>query len=278
MTSDRGGGGHAYVFPTSCAQRSLWFLDQLAPGTSLYNMHIATRLSSHINVIALEQSLNEVVSRHESLRTVFHAVEGDPVQVVAAFLRLELQMTDLRHLTEPHLDEEALGIAAEEAQRTFDLAKWPLLRARLIQLGAEDYIFLLTIHHIVCDFWSLSIIQEELAAHYDAFCTGQPLSLPDLPIQYADYAEWEWQWLQGPIGTAHLEYWKKQLADLPSLSLSTDRPRPKVSTFAGGEHDFSLREDLYRGLVRLSQEEKVTLFMTMLAAFQVLLQRYSRSG
>ncbi len=238
-------------------------------------MQSGTRISSPVNATVLAQALNEIVRRHESLRTVFQAVEGEPVQVVAPYLSLELPVTDLRQLAQSEREDEALRLAAKEAQTPFDLSKWPLIRTRLVRLGAEDHIFLLTIHHIVCDFWSLSIIQNELTVLYEAYSNGQSSPLADMPIQYADFAEWEWRWLQGPTGAAHLEYWKKQLADLPALRLPTDRPRPRIPTFSGAEHDSPLRNGLYRGLTRLSQKEKVTLFMTMLAAFQVLLHRYS---
>jgi amino acid adenylation domain-containing protein len=238
-------------------------------------MHIGRRLASNINVGALQGSINELVRRHESLRTSFQAVDGEPAQVILTSLSVEVPATDLRQLPESEREDKALEIAAKEAERPFALDQWPLFRTRLIRLADEDYIFLLTIHHIVCDFWSLNIIESELNANYRAFLAGQASALPDLPIQYADYAEWEWRWLEGTMGRSHLEYWKKQLAELPILRLPTDRPRPRLSTFTGLEHDFLLEESLYKDLVRLSQEEKVTLFMTMLAAFQTLLCRYS---
>src|SRR6516162_8146765 len=187
-----------YIFRSSYAQRSLWFLDQLVPGSSLYNLHSATRLFSAINVTALEQSINEIVRRHESLRTAFRALDGEPVQVVARTLNLALPVADLRQAAESEREDEALRIAVEEAQRPFDLTKWPLLRARLLRMGEEDYILLLTMHHIVCDFWSMNVFQEELSTLYEAFCAGRPSPLPELPIQYADFADWEWRWLQGP--------------------------------------------------------------------------------
>jgi amino acid adenylation domain-containing protein len=267
--------GHVYIFSASYAQRSLWFLDQLAPESSFYNLHTGTRIWSALKVAALEQSINEIVRRHESLRTAFNAVDGEPVQVVAAFLNVALPVTDLRGLEEPAREHEAVRIATEEAQRPFDLAKWPLLRTRLLRMGEEDYIFLLTIHHIVCDFWSMNVFEIELATLYEAFSNGRSSPLTELPIQYADYAEWEWQWLQGSTGASHLNYWKKQLEDLPALKLPSDKTRPRVSSYAGASHDFSLPEELYRALVQLSKREKVTLFMTMLAAFQTLLHRYS---
>ena len=264
-----------YIFRSSYAQRSLWFLDQLVPGSSLYNLHSATRLFSAINVTALEQSINEIVRRHESLRTAFRALDGEPVQVVARTLNLALPVADLRQAAESEREDEALRIAVEEAQRPFDLTKWPLLRARLLRMGEEDYILLLTMHHIVCDFWSMNVFQEELSTLYEAFCAGRPSPLPELPIQYADFADWEWRWLQGPMGKSQLNYWKKRLADLPVLQMPTDWPAPVVPSFEGAGYSFWLPEALCQALVRLSRHEKVTLFMTMLAAFQTLLYRYT---
>ena len=264
-----------FIFPTSCAQQRLWFLDQLAPGNPFYNLHNATRLSSTPNLPALEQSLNEIVQRHESLRTTFKAVDGEPVQVVAERLDVPLPVVDLTNLPEPEREDEAIRIATEEAQRPFDLSEGPLLRTSTLRMGEEDYIFLLTIHHVVCDFLSMNVFFEELATLYKAFCAGQPPPLPQLPVQYADFAEWEWQWLQGPAGKSHLDYWKTQLADLPMLLMSTDWPRPAVQSFTGAVCNFWLAEPLYLALVELSQKEGVTLFMTMLAAFQTLLYRYT---
>ena len=275
LLSDRGPSGHVYIFPASFAQRSLWFLDHLMPGSSLYNMHTGVRMFIDLNVIAFEQSINEVVRRHEALRTVFNAVDGEPVQVVAPFLDIDLTITDLRHLDEGEREARAIQIAAEEAHRPFDLAKWPLMQTRLLRMDDEDYIFLLTVHHIVCDFLSMKVFQLELETLYEAICSGRPSPLPELPIQYADYAESEWQWLQGPIAAAHLEYWKKQLENLEPLRLPSDRSKLKAPTYAGASHEFSIRGPLYHDLVELSRNQKTTLFMTMLGAFQALLHRYS---
>ena len=198
MTAASHEAGQVYVFHTSCAQRSLWFLDQLAPGSSLYNLHIGTRLRTTIDVSALERSINEIVRRHESLRTAFKVIDGEPMQVVAPRLQLRLPVTDLRHLPEAEREEEALRIANDQAQTQFDISKWPLLRASLLVLADEDNIFLLTMHHIVCDFWSLELFQEELSIFYEAFCSGRLSPLPELPIQYGDFAEWERKWLSGP--------------------------------------------------------------------------------
>jgi amino acid adenylation domain-containing protein len=275
FTSDHDSAGHVYVFPASFAERSLWFLDQLAPGSSLYNLHLGRRIYLNLNEVAFEQSINEIVRRHETLRTCFRVVDEEPVQVVASFLTIPLPVSDLRQLNEAIREDRAIQIANEEADRPFNLLKWPLMRVRLLRTDEEEYIFLLTIHHIVCDFWSMDVFEMELEVLYRAFAAGEPSPLPELPIQYADYSEWERQWLQGPIANSHLEYWKRQLRDLEPLQLPSDLPKARSSSYAGSAHDFSIEEPLYRALVQLSKREKTTLFMTMLAAFQTLLFRYT---
>jgi amino acid adenylation domain-containing protein len=275
MTAATPSAEQVYVFAAASAQRSLWFLDQLVPRSSLYNLHFGTRLWSAVNVPALERSINEIVRRHESLRTAFKAVDGEPMQVVVPKLHVGLPVTDLGHLPEAEREDEAARIAGAEAHTPFDLSTWPLLRTRLLRCGNEDYIFLLTMHHIVCDFWSMQVFQEELATLYEAYRADRPSPLPDLPIQYADFAEWERGWLAGPAGRSHLAYWKSQLADLPVLQLPTDWPRPQVPSFSGAGHDFELPASVHAALLTVSQQENATLFMTMLAAFQVLLHRYT---
>ena len=275
MTARTPEAEQVYVFGASYAQRSLWFLDQLAPGSSFYNLHIGTRLRTAIDVPALERSINEIVRRHESLRTAFKVVDGQPMQVVAPGLQLRLPVTDLRQLPEAEREEEALRIADEQAQAKFDISRWPLLRASLLVLADADSIFLLTMHHIVCDFWSLELFQEELSTFYEAFCSGHPSPLPELPIQYGDFAEWERKWLRGPVGQSQMDYWKHQLKDIPVLQLPTDWPRPQVSSFAGAERDFEVPASTHSSLVALAQQERVTLFMVTLAAFQALLHRYT---
>jgi amino acid adenylation domain-containing protein len=275
MAARESNAGQVYVFPATYAQRSLWILNQLAPDSSFYNLHSGVRISSRLNEDSLARSLNEIVRRHESLRTVFKAVDGEPVQIVAADLRIELPVIDLRPLPEAERENRAYCIAEEQALEPFDLGEWPLLRTSLLRLGETEFIHLLTIHHIVCDNWSMNILLRELSTLYDAYCSARPSPLPELDIQCADYAEWEWQWLQGPTALGQLQYWKNKLADLPALKLPTDWPRPAVSSFMGAAFYFTLQEPLYRALVTLSQKEHCTLFMTMLAAFQSLLHRYS---
>jgi amino acid adenylation domain-containing protein/non-ribosomal peptide synthase protein (TIGR01720 family) len=266
---------HLHVFPATYAQRSLWILNQLAPDSSFYNLHSGVRISSRLNEGALAWSLNEIIRRHESLRTTFKSEGEEPVQVVAANRSLEHPVIDLRQLSEAQREDEVDRIASEQALEPFDLSEWPLLRSCLLRLGEAEYIHLLTIHHIVCDNWSMNILLWELSTLYQARCAGRPSPLPAPQIQCADYAVWERKWLQGPKAAAHLTYWRNQLADVPALQLPTDWPRPAVSSFLGATFHFTLQESLYLALLTISKNEHCTLFMILLAAFQALLHRYS---
>jgi len=261
--------------PLSFAQQRLWFLDQLKPGNSTYNIPAAMRLRGPLNVAALEQSLNEIVRRHEALRTTFASVEGQPIQIISPPEPFTLSIADLRQLPETEREPEARRLATEEARRPFDLAQGPLLRTTLLRLGEEEHVLLLTMHHIVSDGWSMGILFRELSTLYEAFSAGKPSPLPELPIQYADFAVWQLQWLQGEVLEAQLAYWRKQLAGAPSmLELPTDRPRPTVQTYRGDRQSVVLSKTLSEALKALSQGEGVTLFMTLLAAFKALLYRY----
>lgn len=262
--------------PLSFAQQRLWFLDQMEPGNPLYNLPGAVRLKGSLNVAALEQSFNEIVRRHEALRTTFKTVDGQPVQAINPTLRLTLPILDWRQLSESEREAEVLRLADEERERPFDLANGPLLRITAVRLDEAVYVALLTMHHIVSDAWSTGIFVRELSTLYEAFSTGQPSPLPELPIQYADFAVWQRQWLQGEVLDTQLTYWKKQLSgNLPVLQLPTDHPRPRVQTFRGARRSFSLSTDLTEALKALSQKEEATLFMTLLAAFKTLLYRYT---
>ena len=265
-----------FVFPTSFAQQRLWFLDQLEPGNPAYNMPAAFRLVGPLDVAALEQSFNEIVRRHETLRTTFSVREGQPVQVIDPTSTLVLLVVDLRGLPESERKTEVSRLSAEEAKRPFDLAKGPLLRSTLLRLGAEEHVLLLTMHHIVSDGWSMGILFRELSSLYGAFSVGKPSPLPALPIQYADFAVWQRQWLQGEALKEQLSYWKNQLDGVPPvLKLPTDHPRPPVQTYRGGNRSLALSKNLVEALTKLSRREGVTLFMTMLASFNALLQRYT---
>src|SRR5215216_339771 len=261
--------------PLSFAQQRLWFLNQWQPNTAVYNIPIFVRLHGRLDITALEQTLNEIIRRHESLRTTFVLNEGRPFQIVAPSLHLTLQVTDLSHLTEAEREAEARRLALEESQRPFNLEQGPLLRAGLLRLDEEDHVALLTMHHIISDAWSRGVLINEVTALYDAFSKNQPSPLSELPLQYADFAVWQREWLQGEVLEEQLAYWRKQLAGLEVLELPTDRPRPSVQSFRGVQHMFAVPRPLVERLQDLSMREGVTLFMTLSAAFKILLSRYS---
>jgi amino acid adenylation domain-containing protein len=260
----------------SFAQQRLWFFDQLEPGLPAYNIPAAVRLKGPLNLAALEQSLNEIVKRHESLRTTFGKVEGRPTQVIAPTLTIKLPVVDLRKLPASERETEVRRLVTAEAQRPFDLSQGPLLRGTVLRLGDEEHVGLLTMHHIVSDGWSTGILVREVATLYIAFCAGGSSPLHALPIQYADFAHWQRQWLQGEVLETQIAYWKKQLAGVPALiDLPTDQPRPAVQTFRGAHQSLVLPKHLQEGFKALGRQEGVTQFMTLLAAFQVLLYRYT---
>ncbi|HEY0735345.1 MAG TPA: condensation domain-containing protein, partial [Herpetosiphonaceae bacterium] len=261
--------------PLSVAQQRLWFLDQLQPDNPFYTIPMAVRLTGALNVDALEQSLSAVVARHETLRTTFVPIADQPSQRIAPPTPMPLPLIDLRTLREDRREQEALRLAAKESSQPFDLTQGPLIRATLIRLHDDDHILLLTLHHIISDGWSQGVLIGELAQLYTAFVAGDPSPLAALPIQYADYALWQRQWLTGAVLEQQLRYWKAQLADLPTLALPTDRPRPAVQSFRGADQIFAVPPELTAGLQALSQAAGVTLFMTTLALFQVLLSRHS---
>jgi aspartate racemase len=262
--------------PLSYAQERLWFLDQLEPGSPTYNVPAALQLEGALDAEALVGSLNEIVARHEALRTAFPSVDGQPVQRVATAMGLHVPVVDLSGLPESEREGRARRLAEEEARRPFDLARGPLLRAKLLRLDEEKHLLLLTMHHIVSDGWSAGILSRELATLYEAFSSGQPSPLRELPIQYSDFAIWQREWLQGEVLEAQLSYWRQQLAGAPALlELPTDRPRPAVQTYRGGWESVRLPLPLSDSLRTLSRHEGATLFMTLLAAFQVLLHRYT---
>ena len=261
--------------PLSFAQRRLWFLNELVPANPFYNLSAAVPLKWALDVDVLMRSLNEIVGRHESLRTTFCSEDGNPVKVIAPALCLELPVTDLRAITTAAREPEAMRLATEEARTPFDLARGPLIRARLLQLGEEDYLFLLTLHHIVADGWSMGIFFHELSAFYGGFAAGLPSSLPELQVQYADFAVWQRAWLQGEVLRKQLSYWREQLRDIPRVELPTDRPRPTMQTFRGACHSVHYGADLMSDLKRIAGDQDATLFMLLLAAFQTLVHRYT---
>jgi len=260
--------------PLSFAQQRLWFLDQLMPG-SAYNSPGAFRIESSIDVALAERIVNEIVRRHEVLRTTFLSIEGQPVQVIAPVLTLPVAVVDLGNLPEPKREAEVRRLATEEAQRPFDLAQGPLLRVTLLRLGDQEHVFLVTMHHIISDGWSIGVFIREAVVLYGAFSNGAASPLPELPIQYADYAVWQREWLQGEVLEEQLGYWRRQLADISVLQLLTDRPRPAVQTSRGKRQSVVLPKALSEALKALSRQEGTTLFMTLLATFKILLHRYT---
>jgi amino acid adenylation domain-containing protein len=267
----------SFVFPTSFAQQRLWFLDQLEPNSPLYNLPVALRLRGPLKRGALQQSLNEIVRRHEALRTTFSVVDGLPVQVIAPVQTISLPLVDLRHLPETERQVEARRLAQEDARHPFDLAQGPLLRTTLLRLDEQDHVLLLNMHHIVTDGWSMGLLFHELSTLYEAFCLDRPSPLPDLPIQYADYSVWQRDWLQGEVLEEQLAYWREQLADAPTLlAVPTARPRTPAVTYQAASQALAFPRPLSEALRKLSQREGVTPFMTLLAAFQTLLYRYTQ--
>ncbi len=265
---------HDGPLPLSFAQQRLWFLDQFEPNSPAYNMFAALGLTGSLNIAALERSINEIVRRHKALRTNFVTQEGHPVQVIAPRRKIPMPLVDLRMLAKSERETRVKQLARQEAQKPFDLTCDPLLRTRLLKLDQSEHVLLLTIHHIVSDGWSLGILAQELTQLYQAFSTGQPSPLPELPVQYADFAVWQREWLQGDVLQAQLDYWKQKLrGGIPTLGLPTDRPRPAIQTFRGARQPFTL--PLAKELKALSQREGATLFMTLLTAFKILLYRYT---
>jgi acyl carrier protein len=259
------------LVPLSFAQQRLWFLEQLQPGNTLYNFPAAVRLQGELNVTALEQSINQLIKRHEILRTTFTTVDGQPVQVIHPSFNLKLSIIDVtttNHSTVANL------ILAEQNQ-PFDLINGSVLRTSLLKLSETEYILLFVMHHIISDGWSMGVIIQEISSLYTAFAKGETATLPELPIQYADFAVWQRQWLQGEVLTNQLTYWQQQLNNLPILELPTDFQRPVQQTFQGAKHTSLLPKSLSEDLKQLSTTAGVTLFMTLLAGFDTLLHWYT---
>ena len=262
--------------PLSITQQSLWFLNQLEPESSSYNVRTAIRINGALDVDRLRQALEAIVSRHEILRTNFVVKEDRPVQVIAAAMDLPFESTDLSALSSADREAEVQKLTQAEAQMPFNLADGPLLRVKLLRLEARKHLLLLTVHHIVMDGWSISVLRRELATLYQSFSENRQSPLPRLQIQFADFAMWQRGWLEGDDFTEQLAYWKQKLAGAPAvLNLPTSYQRPAVATGNGGEISRLLPAKLSNAIKALSQQEDATLFMTLLAAFQALLIRYS---
>lgn len=266
------------AFPLSFAQERLWFMDKLEPGASVYNVPEAFRLKGSLNTIALERSIKEIVRRHESLRTTFAEVDGEPVQIVAPQPNPDFAITDLSHLPPAEREREAVRCISDDANRPFDLEQGPLLRVLLVRLAKHEHVLFINMHHIVSEGgWSMGVFLRELNALYNSFAAGQPSPLRDLEIQYGDYATWQREWLQGNVLDELLAFWKTQLQGAPSLlELPLDHPRPANQTYNGSRESLLLPASLQAALQCLSNNENITLFTTVLAAFKTLLFRYTR--
>ena len=262
--------------PLSFAQERLWVLDQMEPNNPLYNIPRTLRLKGALKAEPLERALNEIVRRHESQRTTFAVKDGHPIQMIASSMTIPLVIEDLTGFPESGREEEARRIAMDEATRPFNLATGPLLRASLVRLASEDHVLLLTMHHIISDAWSAGLLLQELGVFYEAFCGGRPSTLPELTVQYADYAVQERQWLQGEVLEKQLAFWRRQLKGVPPvLELPLDRPRPSSRTFQGACEMLHIPPESLRALKQLGRQEGATLFMTLMAGFQALLSRYT---
>ena len=264
----------AEVYPLSFAQQRLWFLEQLEPGNTAYNISLALKLQGKLDILLLEQSLNEIIRRHEALRTTFTTVNGQPVQIIAPCLKLSL--IDYQKNIDSQGDSAIVEFLTEQSQQPFDLTLEPLLRAKILRLAPQEHILLLEMHHIISDGWSSEILLKEIGTLYKAFLTGTASPLPEISIQYKDFAQWQRQWLQGETLETQLSYWKQQLEDIPAaLKLPTDRPRPAIQTSHGAQQSIELSEGVIKRLKEIARQEGVTLFMLLLAAFQAFLYRYT---
>jgi amino acid adenylation domain-containing protein len=262
--------------PLSFPQQRQWFLEMLTPGTSVNHLVYCLQLTGVLDIATLEQSINQIIKRHEILRTGFEIVKGSPTPYITPTLKLPLSVVNLQELPLTERKREALRLAHREVLQPFDLTQPPLFRVKLFLLSSEDYILLLLVHHTIGDGWSLGIFLREWLTLYNAITAGLPAELPTMPLQYADFAHWQRQSLQGAALEKHLSYWRKQLGgELPVLTLPLDRPRPARQTFRGHACRGMLSSGLTEALKEVSRQENVSLFMTLLTAFQILLCRYS---
>ena len=261
--------------PLSFAQERLWFLEQLEPESSVYNICRASRLLGNLNTSALEASLNEIISRHETLRTAFRLVDGRPVQVVQPIQNISIEYVDLRAFPDNERDAEIQRRIKADLDCPFDLSTGLLLRSTLLRAGHQEHVLILMTHHAASDAWSMGILTRELWTLYQAYSNGNPSQLEPLPVQYSDYAVWQRDWLQGEVLKAQLSYWKEHLKNLPFLNLPTDRPRKPRQSFHGARLTIALRDELTSALNEMCHRHAVTPFMTLLATLQVVLYRYT---
>ncbi|MGZ4164197.1 MAG: non-ribosomal peptide synthetase, partial [Tumebacillaceae bacterium] len=264
--------------PLSNAQQRLWVIEQFESGNYTYNIPVSVRMKGSVDLVILERCINEVIKRHETMRTSFATVNEEPVQVIAPEVSLTLEVIDLQAQFAALAEREAAAnrMAREIAQVPFDLTQAPLMRAKMLQLDASDYVLVLVMHHIVSDGWSLGVVIQEIVAMYTAFYHGQPSPLPELPVQFGDYTMWQRESQQGDALDKQLEYWKQQLSGtLPILHVPTDAPRPMMQTYHGAKYNALIPDRLVKAVNDLSQQEGATAFMTLMALFKVLLYRYT---
>jgi len=263
------------TLPLSFAQQRLWFIEKMALSSNAYNQLLTLRLVGQLDHVALEKSLNQIIARHETLRTTFSEIDGTPVQIIKPSFQIQLPIIDLSGLTPSEQNTKLQQLLQQENELSFNLEVDPPIRAQLFQLGTTEYLLQITLHHIASDGWSLTVLPKELSAIYTATLEDQPSPLPDLPIQYADFAVWQRNYLQGQTLETQLNYWKQKLQNLPTLQLPTDYLRPRVQTFNGASIPINIPATVTSKVKQLSQKQGTTLFMTLLAAFKVLLFRYS---
>ncbi|HWX41856.1 MAG TPA: condensation domain-containing protein, partial [Blastocatellia bacterium] len=257
-------------------QERIWIIDRMEPGNPAYNIYTASRLLGPLDLPAMERAVNEIVKRHEILRTTFTTVEGEPVMVISRESTLRLPVQDISSVDEDERLSEARRLVNHATALPFDLEAGPLLRVGVIRLGVEDHVVHVTMHHTITDRWSAAVLEQEMVAIYSAFTEGRPSPLPPIEIQFADFAEWQRDWLQGEVLAAKVDYWKNQLSGAPLvLDLPSDRPRPPFQKFRGARELINLPEPLLKRLKALTQREGVTMFMTLLAAYNLLLYRYT---
>jgi len=262
--------------PLSFAQQRLWFLQQLHPDDPAYNIPAAVRLSGSLDTAALRRTMNEIVKRHEILRTSFPSIEGRPFQLISPAYSIDFPTIDLSEVEEAEREVEALRLIHRDAEAPFNLEKSPLWRIALLSLKEEEHILLLTMHHTITDAWSLGVLVREIGTHYEAFSQGRSPSMPDLPIQYADFAQWQKEWLQGEGAQRQLAYWKRQLGGISELNLHRDRPREFLEAKFGRMQTYYLDGTLSGAIKELSRREGVTLFMCLFAALQIVLRYQTR--
>lgn len=267
------------TFPLSFAQQRLWFVNQLQPHSPSYNMPFGLQFRGQLNIAALESSLQLLINRHEIFRTNFITVDGKPLGAIAATRDFTLPVIDLRPLPASEQELEYQKLASDAAKYVFDIAQDPLLRTQLVQLTPTESVLLLTIHHIIFDAWSVNIFLKELTTAYSAYVEHHTPNLPEIHLQYVDFAVWQQQWLQGEVLESQLAYWQQKLALMPTLlELPSDRPRTAVQSFCGATQVFSIEQNISDALVSLSQQQGVTLFMLLLTAFKILLYRYTNQS